>query len=317
MVPIIIKKEIDAFVADRMLEAMWREALWLIKDDICTTKELDDIITSSFGIRFAQMGMFESYRIAGGDKGMRHFLDQFGPALKWPWSRLTDVPEFNSDLVDKICYQSDAQSDMYSISELEDIRDKNLVELQKALRNNRWGSGRTLASYEKDLFDEQSKQAEKASGKISSDLLITYTKTIPPEWADYNGHMTEYRYLNCFGDASDAVMLHIGCDKAYIEAGNSYFTVETNIRHLNELKVGQEVYIETKVLKGTEKKLHVFHMLRNTEGELFATGEHLLLHVSLKTRKTCPASKPLINKLIELQKHHQETSVPSEPKIIV
>ena len=143
-----------------MLEAMWREALWLIKDDICTTKELDDIITSSFGIRFAQMGMFESYRIAGGDKGMRHFLNQFGPALKWPWSRLTDVPEFNSDLIDKICSQSDAQSDMYSISELEDIRDKNLVELQKALRNNRWGSGRTLASYEKDLFDEQSKQAE-------------------------------------------------------------------------------------------------------------------------------------------------------------
>ena len=61
-----------------MLEAMWREALWLIKDGICTTKELDDIITSSFNT-FAQMGMFESYRIAGGDKGMRHFLDQFGP----------------------------------------------------------------------------------------------------------------------------------------------------------------------------------------------------------------------------------------------
>ncbi len=52
-----------------------------------------------------------------------------------PWSRLTDVPEFNSDLIEKICSQSDAQSDMYSISELEDIRDKNLVELQKALRN--------------------------------------------------------------------------------------------------------------------------------------------------------------------------------------
>ena len=72
-----------------------------------------------------------------------------------------------------------------------------------------------------------------------------------------------------------------------------------------------------KVLKGTEKKLHVFHMLRNKEGELFATGEHLLLHVSLKTRKTCPASKPLIDKLIELQQQHQETSIPSEPKIIV
>ena len=49
------------------------------KDEICTTEELDQIITSGFGIRFAQMGMFESYRIAGGENGMRHFLDQFGP----------------------------------------------------------------------------------------------------------------------------------------------------------------------------------------------------------------------------------------------
>ena len=70
--------------------------------------------------------------------------------------------------------------------------------------------------------------------------------------------MTEYRYLNCFGDASDAVMLNIGCDKAYIEAGNSYFTVETNIKHLTELKVGQEVHIETKVIKGTGKNYMFF-----------------------------------------------------------
>ena len=129
--------------------------------------------------------------------------------------------------------------------------------------------------------------------------------------------MTEYRYLNCFGDASDAVMLHIGCDKAYIEAGNSYFTVETNIKHLTELKVGQEVHIETKVIKGTGKKLHVFHMLKNKEGELFATGEHLLLHVSLKTRKTCSAGEPLIKKLQELEKKHRGVTLPSEPKIIV
>ena len=108
-----------------------------------------------------------------------------------------------------------------------------------------------------------------------------------------------------------------GCDKAYIEAGNSYFTVETNIKHLNELKVGQEVYIETKVIKGTEKKLHVFHMLKNKEGELFATGEHLLLHVSLKTRKTCPASKALMNRMAELYKQHKRIRLPSEPKIIV
>ena len=87
-----------------------------------------------------------------------------------------------------------------------------------------------------------------ASSFIGSDLLVSFSKVIPPEWADYNGHMTEYRYLNCFGDASDAVMNFIGCDKDYINKGNSYFTVETNIRHLKEIKVGEEVYINTKIL---------------------------------------------------------------------
>jgi carnitine 3-dehydrogenase len=41
---------------------------------------------------------------------MRHFLAQFGPALKWPWTKLMDVPEFDDELVDLIAGQSDAQS---------------------------------------------------------------------------------------------------------------------------------------------------------------------------------------------------------------
>ena len=317
MTPVLIKKEIDAFVADRMLESMWREGLWLIKDGICTTEELDQIITSGFGIRFAQMGMFESYRIAGGENGMRHFLDQFGPALQWPWSRLTDVPKFDNSLIEQICSQSDLQSGKYTISELEEIRDRNLVEIQKALKNNRWASGLNLSRYEKNLFDEQAQDAREKETGIGSDLLVSFSKVIPPEWADYNGHMTEYRYLNCFGDASDAVMNFIGCDKDYINKGNSYFTVETNIRHLKEIKVGEEVYITTKILKGAEKKLHVIHLLKNIKQEVLATGEHLLLHVSLKTRKTCPASERIINNLRDLQKKHEKVDIGIEPKMII
>ncbi len=102
MKPVVIRKEIEAFVGDRILEAAWREALWLIKDGICTVEELDDIMRYSFGIRWAQMGMFQVYRVAGGEAGMRHFMAQFGPCLKWPWTKLMDVPEFNDELVDLI-----------------------------------------------------------------------------------------------------------------------------------------------------------------------------------------------------------------------
>ena len=102
MKPVVIRKEIEAFVGDRLLEAAWREALWLVKDGITTVEELDDIMRYSFGLRWAQMGMFQVYRIAGGEAGMRHFMAQFGPALKWPWTKLMDVPEFNDELVDLI-----------------------------------------------------------------------------------------------------------------------------------------------------------------------------------------------------------------------
>ncbi len=95
---------------DRFLEAVWREALWLVKDGVATTEEIDEAIRMGFGLRWGQMGLFETYRVAGGEAGMKHFMAQFGPCLKWPWTKLTDVPEFTDELVDLIAGQSDAQS---------------------------------------------------------------------------------------------------------------------------------------------------------------------------------------------------------------
>lgn len=155
MKPLIIRKEIDAHVADRLLEAVWREALWLVKDGVATTGEIDDIIRYGFGLRWAQMGLFETYRIAGGEAGMRHFLGQFGPALKWPWTKLMDVPEMDDQLVDTISKQSDAQSGHHTIRELETIRDDNLIAILQALKGNNWGAGALLSDYEKRLATRQ------------------------------------------------------------------------------------------------------------------------------------------------------------------
>lgn len=157
MKPVVIRKEIEAFVGDRLLEALWREALWLIKDGVTTVEELDDIIRYSFGLRWAQMGLFQTYRIAGGEAGMRHFMAQFGPCLEWPWTKLTDVPELTDELVDTIATQSDEQAAGLSIRELETIRDDNLVAIMRALAASQggkgWGAGEALNSYAKQLKD--------------------------------------------------------------------------------------------------------------------------------------------------------------------
>lgn len=154
MKPLRVKREIDGHIGDRLLEALWREALWLVRDDIATTEEIDTVITHGFGLRWAQMGLFETYRIAGGQAGMAHFMAQFGPALQWPWSRLTDVPELDDELIEKIAKQSDAHSGNHSITELEQIRDRNLIGILRVLRDTDWGAGAQINQHEKTLNDK-------------------------------------------------------------------------------------------------------------------------------------------------------------------
>jgi carnitine 3-dehydrogenase len=146
MHPLRVRAEIDAHIADRLLEAVWREALWLVRDGIATTEEIDDAIRFGFGLRWAQMGLFETYRIAGGDGGMRHFIGQFGEALTWPWTKLMDVPELTDELVETIAAQSDAQSGHHGIRDLERIRDRNVAGMLLALEHNGWGAGTTVAA---------------------------------------------------------------------------------------------------------------------------------------------------------------------------
>ncbi|MCP4490271.1 MAG: L-carnitine dehydrogenase [Gammaproteobacteria bacterium] len=152
MHPLHVKKEIEAFIADRLLEAIWRESLWLVKDGIATTQDIDDAVRYGFGLRYAQMGVFDTYRVAGGEAGMRHFMAQFGPCLKWPWTKLMDVPKFTDELVDLIAGQSDEQSGHMSIREMERIRDDNLIAILHGLRGNDWGAGQALRKYESGLL---------------------------------------------------------------------------------------------------------------------------------------------------------------------
>ncbi len=307
MRPLRIRKEIEAFVADRLLEATWRESLWLIKDGIVTTEELDDAIRFGFGLRWAQMGIFETYRLAGGEAGMQHFLSQFGPCLQWPWTKLTDVPELDDELIELISSQSDAQSGQYSIRELERIRDDNLIAILQALRANDWGAGRTLAAYEKKCFDRGAIQRDDID--IAAPIR-TLERTVPPDWTDYNNHMNESRYLQCFADASDGLLRMLGVDADYVANSGSYFTVETHIRHLDEVAALQPVHVTTQVLYAQGKKLHLFHRLYHGDGRLLATGEHMLIHVSLETRKASEPAEHLCRRAEEIAAAHAKLDLP-------
>jgi len=276
--PLRLRKEIDAHVADRLMEAVWREGLWLVKDGIATTTEIDDAIRYSFGLRWAQMGLFETFRIAGGEQGMRHFLSQFGPALKWPWTKLMDVPELTGELVETIAGQSDAQSGHMSIRELERTRDRNLIAMMRALKQQGQAVGRLLLDHQRAI----------RPAPAEADPIVSQARMVPVDWTDMNGHMNEGRYGQIFSDAAEEVMALVGVDEDYVAAGMSYFTVETTIKYLAEAHAGDRVEVHSRVTEGRGKKLRCFHELRRAaDRTVMATCDQLMLHVSLETRRTC------------------------------
>ncbi|MDJ0824632.1 MAG: carnitine 3-dehydrogenase [Rhodobacter sp.] len=310
MHPLHLEHEIDAHIADRLMEAVWREALWLVKDGVATTEEIDDVIRLGFGLRWAQMGLFETFRIAGGEAGMRHFLHQFGPALKWPWTKLMDVPDLTEELIETIAGQSDVQSGRHSIRELERHRDTNLVALMRALKSQDWGAGAVLNATDAVLRKKNGMVQRFEDIYDLTQPILTLDRTVPLDWTDYNGHMNEAKYLQAFGDATDRFMEIVGCDAEYIATGGSYFTAETHIRHLDEIHAGHRIHIKTLCVGGQGKKMHLFHELWEAD-RLCATGEHFLLHVSLDTRRPSEPSPAIARHLAAIEAGHQGLARPA------
>ena len=130
MNPIMVKQELPGYLSDRLQEALWREGLHIINEGHASTEDLDRAIEDGPGLRWSLMGTFLTFHLAGGKAGMRHMLEQFGPALKLPWTRLK-APTLSNKLIDRLVKGTKKQSRGKSVTKISNIRDEYLVELQK------------------------------------------------------------------------------------------------------------------------------------------------------------------------------------------
>ncbi|GAB4074517.1 3-hydroxyacyl-CoA dehydrogenase NAD-binding domain-containing protein [Barrientosiimonas marina] len=133
MKPLVVHQEIQGHIADRLMEAIWRESLHIVNDGAATTEEIDASIVYGPGLRWALMGPFMTLHMGGGKEGMRHMLEQFGPALKLPWTYL-EAPELTNELAEKVVTGSEAQTGNVEMDRLEERRDQFLIELQQLLQ---------------------------------------------------------------------------------------------------------------------------------------------------------------------------------------
>ena len=132
MKTLILKKELPGYLSDRLQESMWRESLHIINEGYATAQDLDDAIIYGPGLRWSLMGTFLTFHLAGGKMGMAHMLEQFGPALKLPWTKLK-APKLNQKLRKRIIDGTKVQAKNRSIENLSNLRDNFLIDLQKLL----------------------------------------------------------------------------------------------------------------------------------------------------------------------------------------
>jgi carnitine 3-dehydrogenase len=312
MHPLRVRREVPGHLTDRLQEALWREILHLVNDGVATTGELDESIIYGPGLRWAGMGTNLIYHLAGGETGMRHMLRQFGPCLKWPWTKL-EAPELTEALIDKMVAGTQQEAAGRSIRDLERLRDDYLVAIQQVLREFNIGAGATLRALEERLYEDSAAAARGritaattagAAGATAGSAATTAgpvaATTAPaplrllgtqvrPEWIDYHGHMTDSRYLQVFGDATDALFRYAGIDDAYRRSGRALYTAETRVVHKAEARSQERLYVTTRVLEVDDKRVRLLHSLHRTrDGALVATAEQLYLHVSTATGQVTP-----------------------------
>ena len=128
MNPIMMKKELPGYLSDRLQEALWREGLHIINEGHATTEQLDRAIEDGPGLRWSLMGTFLTFHLAGGKSGMRHMLEQFGPALKLPWTKLK-APNLSNKLINRLVDGTRKQSKRKSVAKISEIRDQYLLDL--------------------------------------------------------------------------------------------------------------------------------------------------------------------------------------------
>ena len=300
MHPLEVRREVPGHLTDRLQEAIWREILHLVNDGIATTGELDESIIYGPGLRWAAMGTNLIYHLAGGEAGMRHMLAQFGPCLKWPWTKL-EAPELTEQLIDRMVEGTQAQAAGRSIRELERLRDDYLVAIQQVLRQYNIGAGATLAKLEARLYADQA-AAPRGAGPVGSGAAAVLEGAVRAEWIDYNGHMTDSRYQQVFGDAMDALYRRVGIDEQYRAGGHMFYTIESHTHFKTELKVNEPYRVLTRIASLDGKRLQVAHSLqRRHDGSEAASCEQTHVHVNVAVGKSAPLPALLQQQLERLR----------------
>ena len=286
MFPVHLRTEPAVRITDRLLLALWREASGLVTDGVATAAEIEDAVQMGFGLALGQMGLFHTIRLAG------HAV---ATGLVTPPAGSEPQSPRNKPANDAARACTDTR---------QAIRDRNLVGALRGLKDRDWGAGKVLLDH-----DARRRALLPPPGTDAAAPMVTAHMQVLPGWIDYNGHMTESRYLFACSETTDGFLRLIGAGVDYVAGGFSYYSAETHILHRAESKPGDRLTGSVQVLDADAKRLHLFVRIERA-GQTVATLEQMLLHVDMAAGRACPASDDVMTRLMPIAAAHKALPVP-------
>ena len=271
MHPLRLRAQGAGLAADRLSEALWREARVLADTGIATTEETDDAIRFGVGLSWGSIGPSLVQRLADS-----------GP---------------------------DGRAHGRSIREMEALRDDSLVAVMQGLRTAGVGAGQVLDRYERQLFDRAGAAAT-AGIDLSTPLRLLDT-IVPTEWVDYNGHMNDSRFFQVTSQAGDRLMQFIGCDEDYLTHSSYYTVeshVNFVAQAVAGDHIYATVQLLSHDAKRLHMFVTVH---RAADDAVLATAEHMLLHVDVAAGRAAPAAPHVLARLDEVAAHHSRLPRPA------
>lgn len=130
-VPITLKKEVPGFVGNRLQKVFNDQARYLVQQGVIEPEDLDELVKTSLGLRWATIGPFESMHLGGGPGGIRHLLEHVGSQMSFEVGAAD--PTANGPVIERVeqVYGTGAES----YQQLAEQRDRRTRAVTRALEN--------------------------------------------------------------------------------------------------------------------------------------------------------------------------------------
>ncbi|MEM1629255.1 MAG: 3-hydroxyacyl-CoA dehydrogenase family protein [Saccharolobus sp.] len=135
-VVVVLKKEVPGFIGNRLAFALFREAVNLVDEGVATVEDIDKVMTSAIGLRWAFMGPFLTYHLGGGEGGIEYFFSKgFGYGANEWMHTLAKWDKFPYTAVKKVIEQMKEYEQIKgkSFQELSKWRDKMLIKVYREI----------------------------------------------------------------------------------------------------------------------------------------------------------------------------------------